>query len=157
MRRRTYRVDGEWHTGRTKTDRERTIPFPAEVEAALRRQRASVATERLSSSAAWADAELDPDERLVFPNTTGGPLYGPFVTRTMQKLMRDAGLESKRFHDLWHTAATMMLAMGVRLEVIQEVLGHASFRTTRDIYAHILTELTRDASDRIGAFLRGDF
>lgn len=157
VRRRTYRVDGQWHTGRTKTDRERTIPFPTEVEAALRRQRASVAEERLLSSAAWADADLDPDERLVFPNTTGGPLYGPYVTRTMQALMRDAGIEPKRFHDLRHTAATMMLAMGVRLEVIQEVLGHASFRTTRDIYAHILPELTRDASDKIGAFLRGDF
>ena len=92
----------------------------------------------------------------MFTNSRGGPLYGPQVTRTMRTLMTDAGLAPKRFHDLRHTAATMMFAMGVRLEVIQEVLGHASYRTTRDVYAHLLPEIRRDASDRIGAFLRGE-
>ncbi len=49
-----------------------------------------------------------------------------------------------------------MLVMGVPLETIQETLGHASFRTTKDIYAHVLPSMQRDAADKMGAFLRGE-
>jgi integrase len=71
----------------------------------------------------------------------------------MQTLMRDAGLGPKTFHGLRQRAATLLLTMGVRLEVIQETLGHASFRTTRDLYAHVLPEIQRDAADRMNTFL----
>jgi integrase len=96
------------------------------------------------------------DHGLVFANTTGGPLYGRYVTNTMKRLMNEAGLEPRRFHDLRHTSATLMLVMGVPLETIQETLGHASFRTTKDIYGHVLPSMQREAADRMGAFLRGE-
>ena len=91
----------------------------------------------------------------MFPNTSGRPLHGPFVTRTMQALMKDAGLNPRTFHGLRHTAATLLLTMGVRLEVIQETLGHANFRATRDLYADVLPELQTDAADKMDAFLSG--
>ena len=74
----------------------------------------------------------------------------------MQALMKDAGLNPRTFHGPRHTAATLLLTMVVRLEVIQETLGHASFRTTRDIYAHVLPSMQREAADKMGAFLRGE-
>ena len=150
VRQRTYRKGGEWHTGRTKSGRARTIPFPVEIATVLRQQRTAQLEDRLRAGSAWEDSGL------VFTNTTGGALYGPYVTRTMQRLMREAGLQRKRFHDLRHTAATLMLVMGVPLETIQETLGHASFRTTKDIYAHVLPSMQREAADKMGAFLRGE-
>ena len=72
------------------------------------------------------------------------------------RVRRDAGPEPKRFHDLRHTAATLMLTMAVALETIQETLAHASFRTTRDIYARVLPSMQREAADKMGTFLRGE-
>jgi integrase len=84
---------------------------------------------------------------LVFANTTGGLLYGRYVTNKMKRLMSDVGLEPRRFHDLRHTAATLMLVMGAPLETLRQ----ASFRTTKGICGHILPSMQREAADRMGA------
>ncbi len=49
----------------------------------------------------------------------------------------------------------MMMSQGVPLPVVQEVLGHANIQTTANIYAHVLPELQREATDRVGALLWG--
>ena len=53
-----------------------------------------------------------------------------------REISREAGVKS-RFHDLRHTSATLMLSKGIRLEVVQKILGHADIRTTQ-IYADVL-------------------
>ena len=144
---RTYYIDKQHHTGRPKSAHSaRTIPLPSAIVDVLKAHRTVLVAERLS-------AERWEDEDRVFPNTTGGPLHGPFVTRTMQALMEKAGLGHRTFHGLRHTSATLLLTMGVPLAVIQEQLGHASFTTTRDLYADVLPELQRDAADRMDEFL----
>jgi integrase len=149
VRQRTYWIDGEYHTGRPKSAHsQRTIPLPSAIVEALREHRDAQRFEARRAGEAWED------EDRVFPNTTGGPLHGPFVTRTMQALMKDAELTPRTFHGLRHTAATLLLTMGVRLEVIQETLGHASFRTTRDLHTHARPEIQSDAADKMDAFLR---
>ena len=96
------------------------------------------------------------DEDRVFPNTTGRPLYGPYVTRTMQRLLREAGLPRKRLYDLRHTGASLLLAMGVDVRVIQDVLGHADYRITANTYVHPDETLREDAAARMDTFLRGE-
>jgi integrase len=54
-----------------------------------------------------------------------------------------------RFHDLRHAYATLMLAAGVQLRVIQEALGHTSIATTAAVYAHVLPSLQMDAARRL--------
>jgi site-specific recombinase XerD len=56
---------------------------------------------------------------------------------------------------LRHAAATLtlLLTRGVRLEAIQGSLGHASFRTTRDLHTDARPEIQRDAADRMNTFL----
>jgi integrase len=43
-----------------------------------------------------------------------------------------------RFHDLRHTAATLMLANNVPLVTVSKILGHSSPAITATIYAHAL-------------------
>lgn len=51
-----------------------------------------------------------------------------------------------RFHDLRHTAATLMLLGGVPVKVVSERLGHASPDITLRLYAHVLPGMQKDAA-----------
>ncbi|MFK0125547.1 tyrosine-type recombinase/integrase [Streptomyces nigra] len=58
-----------------------------------------------------------------------------------------------RFHDLRHGAATMLLAAGVPIKFVSEILGHASVAFTMDVYAVVADEMAEDATRRIAAFI----
>ena len=64
----------------------------------------------------------------------------PLVSRHL-RILRDAGLPPMRFHDLRHSAATLLLAMGVHAKVVQELLGHSTIVTTLNIYSHVLPSM----------------
>ena len=49
-----------------------------------------------------------------------------------------AGLPKHRFHDLRHTAASIMLNRGVPALVVSKILGHSKPSTTLDIYGHLI-------------------
>ncbi len=92
---------------------------------------------------------------LVFCNELGEPLDGVAVTRTFQRKLADLGLPAQRFHDLRHAAATFLIAQGVPLRVVMEILGHSTIATTADTYGHVMPELQRDATERTAAVLFG--
>jgi hypothetical protein len=50
-------------------------------------------------------------------------------------------------HDLRHGAATLTLATGADLKIVQDLLGHSSITITADTYAHVLPELARDTAE----------
>ena len=57
------------------------------------------------------------------------------------------------FHDLRHTQASLMLAAGVDLKVIQKRLGHRDFATTANIYSHLLQGAENDAVLKVDALM----
>lgn len=121
IRRVLQRYDRAFHLDEPKTARSRrTIVLPRPVGAGLREHRSRQLSERLLAEPAWQGGECGD---LVFTTETGEPLHGKTVTRRLQKLLSEAGMPRLRFHDLRHTAATLMLVMGVPLETIQETLG----------------------------------
>jgi integrase len=69
--------------------------------------------------------------------------------------LKEAGLPDMHFHDLRHSAATILLSMGVPANVVQEILGHAYFGTTMNIYGHVLPSMQRDAMAGLDGFFRG--
>ena len=58
-----------------------------------------------------------------------------------------AKLPAMRFHDLRHTAATLMLAAGEHPKVVQEMLGHSNISMTMDTYSHMLPTMQREAME----------
>lgn len=90
----------------------------------------------------------------VFPNSDGGPMRKDnFMHRQFRPLVKRAGLEGVRFHDLRHTSATLGLAAGDNVKVIQERLGHASAKTTLDVYAKAVPSLQKESAARMDSIL----
>jgi integrase len=94
------------------------------------------------------------DHDLVFPRPSGDPLDGCAVSKAFRRLVTKAGISPLRFHDLRHTAATLMLAAGVHPKVVSERLGHATVAITLNIYSHVLPDLQRDAARLMDGVLR---
>ena len=91
----------------------------------------------------------------VFCSATGTYLSpGHNALVQLKILLEKAGLPDIRFHDLRHSAATMLLMMGVHPKVVQEMLGHSEISMTMDTYSHVLPTMQRDAIDKLNqAFL----
>ncbi len=75
------------------------------------------------------------------------------VRRSFLPLLRRAGLPRIRFHDLRHTAATLLLLQGIHPKVVQERLGHSQISVTLDTYSHVLPSMGREAATRLDALL----
>jgi hypothetical protein len=84
----------------------------------------------------------------VFTALRGGPLAPERLSRLFRKLNTESGLPPVRLHDLRHGAATLALAAGVELKVVQAMLGHASIVLTADTYASVLPEVAQEAAER---------
>ena len=59
-----------------------------------------------------------------------------------------------RFHDLRHTAITLMLKMGIPAHVVSEIAGHSSVSFTLSVYGHVLKDMHEDAMHKMGAIFR---
>jgi integrase len=68
----------------------------------------------------------------------------------------DAGLPQRRFHDLRHSCATLLLVQGVSPRVVMEVLGHSDVGMTLNTYSHVVPQLKREAADRMDEILELD-
>jgi integrase len=132
----------------TKTDgSRRTVAMPESVIRAVRLQRAKQAQQRLAAGSAWQS-----NHDLIFTNQIGGPLEPKVLAREYKKLLKAAGIPtSLRFHDLRHSAATLLLAQGVHPRAIMELLGHSSITVTMNTYAHVLPAMMREAADKMDA------
>jgi len=143
------RVEGQTVLAETKTEKSRrTIKLPQMCIAALRLHKDRQEFEKAIMAGAWQD-----QWGLVFTKEDGSPLSRYAVTRRFQRILSEAGIDRHRFHDLRHTCATLLLAAGVPLKVVQETLGHTLFSTTADIYSHVLPTLMDDAATKMDAIL----
>lgn len=97
--------------------------------------------ERLRLGSAW-NSSLD----LVFPNRIGGIMIPDnLAKRSFKQFLAAAGLPKIRFHDLRHTAATLMLSRDVHPKVVSEMLGHADISITLRVYAHVTPHMQQVA------------
>lgn len=114
----------------------------------LREHRKRQAAERLRAGSSWTDHDL------VFATRHGSPIERTEDWRAWKAILGQAHVRDARVHDARHTAATLLIAQGVHIRVVQEVLGHTRVTTT-ERYTHVATLQMKDASERMDQALWG--
>ena len=93
---------------------------------------------------------MSSSSRVYFlPIHAGNLLYRPFYP-----LLERAGLPQIRFHDLRHSAATLLLSRGIHPKIISEILGHSQISITLDLYSHVVPTMQQEAKEAMEAILR---
>jgi len=95
-----------------------------------------------------------PDNPYMFPSPVTGEMYHPdSVVKLHEKILKDAGLEHIRFHDLRHTFATMALQNGVDVKTVSSMLGHYDAGFTLRTYTHATRQMQNQAAETMGNFM----
>lgn len=124
----------------------RVIGLPDPLCVLLRQHRAQQGRERLRAGQLWMDGDW------VFATETGRPINPRTDWSEWKRLLKEAGLRDGRLHDARHTAATVLLLLGMSDRVIMNLMGWSNVAMTRR-YAHVVEPIRRDAADRVGGLL----
>ena len=89
------------------------------------------------------------ESEYIFVNDMGAPYQPNYVTQHFKLILRKNHLRNIRFHDLRHTCASLLLKNGVPMKDIQEWLGHSSYNTTANIYAHLDTSSKNTSASKM--------
>jgi integrase len=127
---------------------DRIVTLPAVAISALRHHQAQQNEERI-----WTGTKWNNEWNLVFTSKVGSPLDERNVLRRFQNILAVAGLPKMRIHDLRHSAVAILIAQGVNIKAISELLGHSSVAFTLQVYGHLLEETKREAADKMDAAL----
>jgi integrase len=146
-----YRIAGKGLIAtEPKTERSRrTLFVPKSVLHALKTHRLRQLQERLAAGSRWYESGL------VFTSSVGTALEPRSLARSFKGLLPKAGLPDIRFHDLRHSAASLLLAQGVPMRAVMELLGHSNISTTADIYGHVMPAMMREVAEKMEAVLSG--
>ena len=98
---------------------------------------------------------MNQTDEYVFPSPYGGPMSPDSVLHMLQRVLKRAGLERIRFHDLRHTFSVLALQNGVDVKTLSAMLGHYSAGFTLDTYAHVTTSMQKQAANAVDRFLSG--
>ena len=99
----------------------------------------------------YGDKYHDSDFVCVWPN--GRIILPGYVSHNFKKLLAKYDLPEIRFHDLRHTAGSLLLAQGVNIKQIQEFLGHSDVTTTLNIYTHTDENAKKETAAAMGKVL----
>ncbi len=127
---------------KTKQSR-RKIALPVFVLEMLKDHRKRQLEDRLQAGSTWQD------HGLVFSNAYGNYLNPSHLGTDFQKLLKKAKLPMVRFHDLRHTAASLLLKMNVSPKMVQEILGHSNIEMTLGTYSHVLPGMHEEAMGKM--------
>jgi integrase len=83
---------------------------------------------------------------LVFPSGVGTPLTASNIRRDFRQLLAASRLPKIRFHDLRHTAASLMLNHGIPVLIVSKRLGHSKPSITLDVYGHLIPSKQEEAA-----------
>ncbi len=151
VRRQLKREGDELVVADTKTARSRrAVNLPAPMIELLVNHEQRQRLEKSSRGDSWIESGH------IFTSSVGTPIDPRNLYREFQTICQEAGLGRWHPHELRHSAASLMLAQGVKIQVVSQVLGHASIRMTADVYGHILDPEREAAANAMGSVLWGD-
>jgi integrase len=127
----------------------RSLPLIPEVEEILTEHKQKQEMYQKLFKKGYNKKNLD----VICTDPQGNILRLDYVTDHFRALLAKYGLRCIRFHDLRHTCASLLIANKVNLKAIQEWLGHSTFSTTADIYAHLDWAAKEESADVISRIL----
>ncbi len=86
----------------------------------------------------------------IFRWDDGHPMVPDFVSQKFAKLLKQHGFPHIRFHELRHSCASVLIAMGFSLKDVQEWLGHSDIKMTANVYSHLDVSRKKSIADRLG-------
>jgi integrase len=131
-----------------KTDKSlRMIPLPSFAIRALKTHLERQEKERQFAGDMWRE------HGLVFTTSIGTPLEPSNLVRHFHSTLDTLKISRHRFHDLRHTAASLLLAQGATLHEVKEILGHSQIRLTSDLYGHAYMAVKKEAVAKMDSVL----
>ncbi|MFF2201164.1 tyrosine-type recombinase/integrase [Streptomyces sp. NPDC058145] len=129
----------------------RTVGLPDPLIKLLRKHKEEQDRERAEAGADWED------KGYVFTSPTGGPLSPNTDYHVWKRLLRDAGVRDGRLHDARHTAATVLLVLGVPDVIVDAIMGWepGGAARMRARYMHVTGLMLRKVADQVGEKLWG--
>jgi len=129
----------EFTTPKTKAGI-RQINLGSKAIEVLQSHRQRLQAEKLIAGGSWKD------HNMVFPSTIGTPMNRCNLNKRYKNVLKKAGLPAIRFHDLRHTAASLMLNNGIPVIIVSKRLGHAQPSITLDVYGHLIPSKQQEAA-----------
>jgi integrase len=143
VRRNAVQLDkGKVIFNETKTGKSRPITLPAFVIAELRRHNIAQKEMRLQVGNRWQD------NNLVCCDETGKALKPEWLSSRFSYFAKTHGFNIT-FHGLRHSHASLLLAQGVHMKVVQERLGHSKLAMTMDTYSHLAKGMQEEAASKL--------
>ena len=148
VRNQVQKIDGRLQLTGLKTDRSRRlIALTGGSLESLKQHREIVESLKGVCGDSWQENDL------VFPHTDG--TFHPAILdyNAWKRCLRLCGIKQRRLHDARHTAATLMYAQGVGIEVISRALGHSSSAITSKLYVHSAMQPQNAAAHLLGELI----
>jgi integrase len=142
VQRQVQRIPGKgmvFRFPKTRSSR-RAIQLGEQTLDTLRNQLTRLELEKAVAGERWQE------HNLIFPSTVGTPMGSSNLHKDFKKQLQKAKLRDIRFHDLRHTAASLMLNHGVPVLVVSKILGHSKTSTTLDVYGHLIPVMQEQAA-----------
>ena len=138
------RIDAKLTLVEPKTKRScRTVALPAMAVRALTAHQMRQESQKQFAGERWQDTGM------VFTTGIGSMLDARNMLRDFYRVTRATGLQGLRFHDLRHSAATLLLMQGTHPRVVMDLLGHSSIALTMNTYSHVIPAMQREAANQM--------
>ena len=124
----------------------RTIGVPSELVDLLKAHRIRQEAERQAAAQLWQDGDW------VFATPTGGPINPRTDYTEWKRLFEVAGIRDGRLHDARHTAATVLLLLGVSERAVMGLMGWSNSAMAAR-YQHLTAPIRHDIAGRVGGLL----
>jgi integrase len=135
--------------------------LPSVCLVALKAHRIKQKERRLQAGARWTNTGLVFTTYRICKEgkgehlRVGAGLHPRNVLRVLHRLLEEAKLPRARFHDLRHSAASLLIASGVELVEVSQLLGHSELRVTADLYSHLQKQTAARAATIMDGVLGG--
>jgi len=139
-----------WSTLKNGKTRD-VVPAPFVMDV-LKHHKAVQAAQKLAAGSLWDEGDFP---GLVFCHPNGYHYIQPTIWKEFQKILKKAGLQHHRVHDLRHTFAVNSLKAGDDIKTLQENMGHYSAAFTLDRYGHVTKEMKKASSERMQKLIEG--